>query len=310
VGSIGVPSSSRHRSSWSRRVHVRRNWDRMAVMRRAGQIAVRLRWLPQLVIAALFALVWRCGGEAPTPSGGDASLEGSDSSTGGCSQACDFSNSGLTCCNGQCRNLHNDPRNCGGCGVTCSDTAPFCGGHCEEQPCDRSNVPSLTPAAPLGDVAACDAKSCCGSYCCSPGQICCALSANPQGIGCYTLQPGENSCPVGCPECRSDRNLKRDVEAVDTLMVLEAVAQMPILKWSYTNDDPAVRHMGPMAQDFKLAFGLGDTDQAYYPIDAHGVAFAAIQALFERTKEEESRIERLERLNAQLRAQCRGLHVE
>src|SRR4029077_11046269 len=53
---------------------------------------------------------------------------------------------------------------------------------------------------------------------------------------------------------------------VDTRMVLEAVAQMSILKWSYTNDDPAVRHMGPMAEDFKLAFGLGDTDQAYCAI--------------------------------------------
>jgi hypothetical protein len=178
--------------------HPHRICGRIAVMWRAGQIAVRRRWLQQLVIAALFALVCRCGGEAPTPSGGDASLEGSASSTGGCSQPCDLF--GLTCCNGQCRDLHNDPRNCGGCSVTCSDAAPFCGGQCTEQPCDHPNVPSLTPAAPLGDVAACGANACCGSDCCSPGQICCALSV--WGIGCYTPKPGENSCPVGCAGCR------------------------------------------------------------------------------------------------------------
>ncbi len=37
--------------------------------------------------------------------------------------------------------------------------------------------------------------------------------------------------------------------------------------------------MGPMDQDFKAAFGLGDTDRGYYTVDANGVAFAAIQAL-------------------------------
>ena len=39
--------------------------------------------------------------------------------------------------------------------------------------------------------------------------------------------------------------------------------------------------MGPMAQHFTQAFGLGDSDCAYHPVDAHGVAFAAIQALKE-----------------------------
>jgi len=98
----------------------------------------------------------------------------------------------------------------------------------------------------------------------------------------------------------SDRNVKRDIEPVDDQAVLQSVARMPISTWSYKSDDPSVRHLGPMAQDFHAAFGLGDTDKAYDPIDAHGVAFAAIRALNEQVQEQNARIERLERENRDL----------
>jgi hypothetical protein len=102
----------------------------------------------------------------------------------------------------------------------------------------------------------------------------------------------------------SDRNLKRDIEPVDPRAVLDAVARLPVSTWSYKSDDPDVRHMGPMAQDFKAAFGLGDSDRTYNAIDAHGVSLAAIQALYEKVKEQDSRIERLENDNAARRARC------
>jgi trimeric autotransporter adhesin len=89
--------------------------------------------------------------------------------------------------------------------------------------------------------------------------------------------------------------------------VLERVAEMPVSTWSYKSEDPAVRHLGPMAQDFHAAFGLGDTDRAYNSIDAHGVAMAAIKALYERSREQDARIDRLEQENAELRkgASCK-----
>jgi hypothetical protein len=71
------------------------------------------------------------------------------------------------------------------------------------------------------------------------------------------------------------------------------------------SDDPSVRHMGPMAQDFKVAFGLGDTDKAYHSVDAHGVALAAIQALYERLEKQNARLDQLERDNDQLRTRCK-----
>ena len=104
-----------------------------------------------------------------------------------------------------------------------------------------------------------------------------------------------------------DRNLKRDIEPVDEQAVLERVAGMPVSTWAYKSEDPTVRHLGPMAQDFHAAFGLGDTDRAYNSIDAHGVALAAIKALYERSREQDARINRLEQENAELRkgASCK-----
>jgi hypothetical protein len=98
----------------------------------------------------------------------------------------------------------------------------------------------------------------------------------------------------------SDRNVKRDIEPVDERIVLDRVSRMPISTWSYRTDDPSVRHLGPMAQDFHAAFGLGDSDRTYDAIDAHGVAFAAIKALSEQLQEQSARIERLERENEEL----------
>jgi hypothetical protein len=60
-----------------------------------------------------------------------------------------------------------------------------------------------------------------------------------------------------------------------------------------------------MAQDLYSAFGLGSTDRAYNPVDAHGIALASIKALFERVQAQEERIGRLEQENRDLRvSQC------
>jgi hypothetical protein len=67
------------------------------------------------------------------------------------------------------------------------------------------------------------------------------------------------------------------------------------------HSDSTVRHMGPMAQDFHASFGLGDTDRAYDPIDAHGVTFAAIQGLYVLVQEQQAQIAQLEREDAKAR---------
>jgi hypothetical protein len=91
----------------------------------------------------------------------------------------------------------------------------------------------------------------------------------------------------------SDRNLKANFQPVDRAEVLNKVAALPVSEWNY-KDDPGTRHIGPMAQDFYAAFGLGTDDKHIATVDADGVALAAIQALNAKLQEKESEIRKLE----------------
>jgi hypothetical protein len=92
----------------------------------------------------------------------------------------------------------------------------------------------------------------------------------------------------------SDRAGKENLQAVDSKAVLAKVVAMPIATWNWKTQDAAIRHMGPMAQDFAAAFGLGETNKGITTIDADGVALAAIQGLRQMIVERDARIERLE----------------
>jgi hypothetical protein len=59
---------------------------------------------------------------------------------------------------------------------------------------------------------------------------------------------------------------------------------MPISEWSYNDQEPNARHIGPMAQDFHSAFGVGSSDKCIPTVDENGVALAAIQALYQRVQ--------------------------
>jgi endosialidase-like protein len=103
----------------------------------------------------------------------------------------------------------------------------------------------------------------------------------------------------------SDAALKQDFAPVDAAALLEAVARLPVASWSYRAEGPAVRHLGPTAQDFRAAFGLGADDRSITTVDAAGVALAAIQELERRTRqvEELSReVRELRRLLEEIRA--------
>jgi trimeric autotransporter adhesin len=80
--------------------------------------------------------------------------------------------------------------------------------------------------------------------------------------------------------CTSDRDQKKDFEPVDGRAVLAKVAAMPISTWSYKTEARSPRHMGPTAQDFHAAFGLGSDDKSIGHLDEIGVALSAIQGLY------------------------------
>jgi hypothetical protein len=104
----------------------------------------------------------------------------------------------------------------------------------------------------------------------------------------------------------SDRNLKAGFEPVDQKTILEKVTALPISRWHFTNE-VAMAHIGPMAQDFRAAFGLGMDDKHIATVDESGVALAAIQGLNEklegRSQRAEEGIRKLEAANGELKKQ-------
>jgi hypothetical protein len=83
--------------------------------------------------------------------------------------------------------------NCGACGVACNGATPYCNGSCKATPCFQ-------------DAPACDGGSCCGTLCCTQGQICCAVGGggppHPNPNHCYTPTPSQPTCEPGCVACR------------------------------------------------------------------------------------------------------------
>src|SRR5205085_3676769 len=77
----------------------------------------------------------------------------------------------------------------------------------------------------------------------------------------------------------SDRNAKTAFAPVSGLDLLDTLMGLPVQSWNYKVDDAGVRHIGPTAQDFYAAFGVGADDTHLGALDTSGVALAAIQAL-------------------------------
>lgn len=90
-----------------------------------------------------------------------------------------------------------------------------------------------------------------------------------------SLAPGATAWAV-----ISDRNVKKDFAPVDSRMILEKLAALPITSWRYQWEKQDVTpHIGPMAQDFKAAFYPGSDDKSITTQETDGVALAAIQGL-------------------------------
>jgi hypothetical protein len=94
----------------------------------------------------------------------------------------------------------------------------------------------------------------------------------------------------------SDRNAKEDFAAINPREVLEKVSALPITEWKYKVEADGTEHLGPMAQDFHVAFGLNGADDKHIAtIDEEGVALAAIQGLNQKLNEKDAQIQNLEK---------------
>jgi hypothetical protein len=77
----------------------------------------------------------------------------------------------------------------------------------------------------------------------------------------------------------SDVNMKTRLTPVDPTDTLQKVVELPVNTWSFQSDPSGSTHLGPNSQEFHHAFKLGSDERHIAPLDAAGVALAAIQGL-------------------------------
>ena len=124
------------------------------------------------------------------------------------------------------------------------------------------------------------------------------------GVRFFTDNDHTMGCEIpaggGCWSTISDREMKENFRAIDALGILERLGKIRIETWNYKSQDPSIRHIGPVGQDFYAAFGVGDDDRHISTIDADGVSLAAIQELYQIAQEKDSEIAALKRRLASL----------
>jgi trimeric autotransporter adhesin len=90
------------------------------------------------------------------------------------------------------------------------------------------------------------------------------------------LAAGSNAWASAC-----DSATKEDFRPVDRKALLDKVASLRVRNYKMKDQDDGTRHIGPVAQDFHAAFGVGETETGINMADADGVLLAAVQALYE-----------------------------
>lgn len=122
---------------------------------------------------------------------------------------------------------------------------------------------------------------------------------------------GNTGCDLttgsGTWSCSSSRTIKTDFASIDKDWVLTTLRDLPVSTWKYREDTTDALHLGPVAEDFHAAFGLGADSTSIASQDLAGVALVAAQALERRTAEERSLTESEIRSQAQ---QIRELRAE
>ncbi len=99
----------------------------------------------------------------------------------------------------------------------------------------------------------------------------------------------------------SSRSCKENFAAVNGLEILSRLLALPIMTWDYIGSSEGL-HIGRVAEDFKVSFGLAGDGKSISSVDADGIALAAIQGLNARLESENAALRaRLDAVEARLR---------
>jgi trimeric autotransporter adhesin len=115
------------------------------------------------------------------------------------------------------------------------------------------------------------------------------FQTNPGGTfstGCQLAAGG------GAWSCTSDRNAKTGFASISDQQLLRRLAALAIRSWSYKTDPAHVRHIGPTAQDFKSAFGVGNDPRSIGVLDESGVALAGVKGVYQLVQQQQTLMHR------------------
>ena len=104
----------------------------------------------------------------------------------------------------------------------------------------------------------------------------------------------------------SDQALKENFVSLDGQGILQQLSLIPITQWNLKSQGASTLHIGPMAQDFYGAFGLGKSERHISTLDADGIALLSIQTLYGMVLERDQMLaeqsKQIEELQARLAA--------
>jgi hypothetical protein len=132
-------------------------------------------------------------------------------------------------------------------------------------------------------------------------------------VGIGTAVPTErlhvngNIYATGTITPSSDVHAKTDFAEIDATEILDRIAGLPLSSWRFKTESQDVRHIGPMAQDFKAVFGVGTDERRIATVDSDGVALAGIQGLYQLLGEKDRQIDQLEQRLSELEAKLGAL---
>jgi trimeric autotransporter adhesin len=104
----------------------------------------------------------------------------------------------------------------------------------------------------------------------------------------------------GVFNCTSSRYTKQNFLNVNGEDVLARLRSVPVTTWNYISEGAQSKHMGPMAEDFYQAFGLGTGNTSIGVQDLAGVSLAAVKSLDERTAQLQQRTLEVEQLRTEV----------
>lgn len=100
-------------------------------------------------------------------------------------------------------------------------------------------------------------------------------------VGILTSDSGAYLSDGGDWVNASSKELKENFATTSPQDILSKIGALPIYTWNYKAQDSSIIHIGPTAEDFHQAFGLGgeNGNKAISTIDPAGIALSGIQAL-------------------------------